>query len=69
MARERFFRGRQGKRSIYGAGVMGLVLVFLSACGPMKAYDGAVLEPEEISVIRPDTEKAFTHVKILKINE
>jgi len=69
MARESFFRGRRGKKSIYGAGVMGLVLVFLSACGPMKAYDGAVLEPGEISVIRPDTEKAFTQVRILKIND
>ena len=69
MSMESFFRGRQGGRSSYGAGVIGLVLVFLSACGPMKAYDGAVLEPEEISVIRPDTEKAFTHVKILKIND
>lgn len=35
----------------------------------MKAYDGAVLSSDEISVIRPDMEKAFTQVRILKIND
>jgi len=69
MANGSFLRGGHRQGVIYGAGVMALLCVLLSACGPMKAYDGAVLEPDEISLIRPDTEKAFTHVRILKIND
>lgn len=45
------------------------LLLFLSACTPMKAYDGAVLSSDKISVIRPDTSKAFTKVRILEIND
>lgn len=69
MAGSSLFQGRRGQMALYRAGLMAFLIAFLSACGPMKAYDGAVLEPEEISVIRPDTEKAFTHVRILKIND
>jgi len=46
-----------------------ILLLILPACVTMKAYDGAVLSPDEISVIRPDTEKAFTRVRILEIND
>lgn len=69
MADGNFFRCRQRRGAFYLAGVTVFLAAFLSACGPMKAYDGAVLAPEEISVIRPDTEKAFTHVRILRIND
>ena len=69
MASGSLLRGGHRQRATYGAGLMILLFVLVSACGPMKAYDGAVLDPGEISVIRPDTEKAFTQVRILKIND
>jgi hypothetical protein len=50
-------------------GISLMTLLTLSACVMMKAYDGAVLPADEISVIRPDTDKAFTRVRILGINE
>jgi len=50
-------------------GALLLVLLSLSACTSMKAYDGAVRPSDEISVIRPDTDKAFTRVRILEVND
>jgi len=54
---------------IFYSGISFVLILTLSACVTMKAYDGAVLPDDEISVIRPDTEKAFTQVRILKIND
>jgi len=45
-----------------------MLFVLSSGCGPQKKYTGPYLPDEELVIIRP-TDKVFTHVKILSIDE
>ena len=43
-------------------------LLSLSACATKKAYSGPELTLDEIAIIRPDMDKAFTEIKIISID-
>ena len=44
-------------------------LLSISACATKKAYSGPDLTLDKIAIIRPDTDKAFTEINILSIDE
>lgn len=48
--------------------MMAALFIFLSACEIKKAYNGPELAYDKIAIIQPNTEKAFTEIKIVSID-
>jgi hypothetical protein len=44
-------------------------LINFSACATKKAYSGPDLPLDKIAIIQPDSDKAFTEIKILSIDD